>query len=119
MFRDPSIGNHVKVEVVKIISLAGQSFSSSRHGQDKVEATEMLSRFCVWQRKLNQYTEGPLLYDVALLLTRENICSQAGEGCEALGLAELGTVCSQHSCALIQDTGLNSAFTITHELGHV
>ena len=99
MFRDPSIGNMVKVETVKLMSLTGQSFGSSRQQQGKVSATEVLTSFCQWQTRLNQYKAGPLLYDVALLVTRENICSQPGsegegEGCEALGLAELGTVCS-------------------------
>ena len=126
MFRNPSIGNHVKVETVKIMSLTGQSFGSSREEEGKVSATEVLTTFCKWQTRLNQYQAGPLLYDVALLVTRENICSEPGwekggegEGCEALGLAELGTVCSDQSCALIQDNGLTSAFTIAHELGHV
>ena len=122
MFRDPSIGNQVKVETVKLMSLTGQSFGSSRHQEGKVSATEVLTSFCQWQTRLNQYQAGPLLYDVALLVTRENICSEPGgegEGCEALGLAELGTVCSEQSCALIQDNGLTSAFTIAHELGHV
>ena len=124
MYRDPSIGNHVKVETVKIMSLTGQSFGSSRGQEDKVSATEMLASFCGWQTRLNQYKEGPLLYDVALLVTRDNICSHSGtegegEGCEALGLAELGTVCSERGCALVQDNGLTSAFTIAHELAHV
>ena len=124
MFRDPSIGNLVKVETVKMMSLTGQSFAPPREQQGKVSATELLTSFCKWQTRLNQYQDqaGPLLYDVALLVTRENICSEPGgegEGCEALGLAELGTVCSEQSCALIQDNGLTSAFTIAHELGHV
>ena len=124
MYRDPSIGNHVKVETVKIMSLTGQSFGSSRGQEDKASATEMLASFCGWQTRLNQYKEGPLLYDVALLVTRDNICSHSGtegegEGCEALGLAELGTVCSERGCALVQDNGLTSAFTIAHELAHV
>lgn len=36
------------------------------------------------------------------------------------GLAELGTVCNPNrSCAIIEDNGLSSAFTIAHEIGHV
>jgi hypothetical protein len=36
------------------------------------------------------------------------------------GLAELGTMCDTHrSCSIIKDSGLSSAFTIAHELGHV
>ena len=124
MFREPSIGNQVQVETVKIMSLTGQSFGSGRQKEGKVSATEMLASFCDWQTRLNHYQAGRLLYDVALLVTRENICSQPGpggegEGCEALGLAELATVCSGQACALSQDNGLTSAFTIAHELGHV
>ena len=36
-----------------------------------------------------------------------------------LGLAELGTMCeSRKSCAINEDNGLSTAFTIAHELGH-
>ena len=31
----------------------------------------------------------------------------------------IGTMCSSHSCAVVQDNGLSTAFTIAHELGHV
>ena len=41
------------------------------------------------------------------------------ENCDTLGLAELGTMCGKHSCAIVQDNGLSAAFTIAHELGHV
>jgi hypothetical protein len=58
-------------------------------------------------------------YDVAILLTRHDICRAAGK-CDTLGLAELGTVCDElHSCAIIEDNGLSSSFTIAHELGHL
>ena len=36
------------------------------------------------------------------------------------GLAELGTMChASRSCALAEDSGLSTAYTIAHELGHV
>ena len=41
------------------------------------------------------------------------------QNCDTLGLAELGTMCGKHSCAVVQDNGLSAAFTIAHELGHV
>ena len=118
MFRDPSIGNQVKVETVKLIALRGRSFSKTRHRAGEVSAAEILRSFCSWQRRIIQK---PHLYDLALLVTRERICQfgGVGAGCEALGLAELGTICSSHSCALVQDIGLTSATTIAHELGHV
>ena len=100
MFRDPSIGNLVRVETVKIMSLTGESFGSVRQGEGQVSATEMLTSFCGWQTRLNQYKAGPLLYDVALLVTRENICSQPGtegEGEYGMGGAFVGDRCWGHS----------------------
>lgn len=36
------------------------------------------------------------------------------------GLAELGTICDPYrSCSISEDSGLSTAFTIAHELGHV
>ncbi len=57
-----------------------------------------------------------------LLSKRENICrnlESPSQNCDTLGLAELGTMCDRHSCAIVQDNGLSAAFTIAHELGHV
>ena len=108
---------------VKLISLSGPTFGHQTHGHGKVSASEVLTSFCKWQRRLTQDEgSGSLLYDVALLVTRDRICQDPEKepgGCEALGLAELGTVCSPSSCALVQDNGLSSAATIAHELGHV
>ena len=40
--------------------------------------------------------------------------------CFLSGLAELGTMCHpSRSCALAEDSGLSTAYTIAHELGHV
>lgn len=37
-----------------------------------------------------------------------------------LGLAELATMCNpSKSCALVEDSGISTAYTIAHELGHV
>lgn len=53
-------------------------------------------------------------------LFREQICRNANQKkCDTLGLAELGTMCLERSCAIVQDNGLSAAFTIAHELGHV
>ena len=70
IFKDSSIGNHVKVETVKVMLLDGGSFGYMRH-KARVSASEMLTSFCKWQVLLNQYHDKqPLLYDVALLITR-------------------------------------------------
>ncbi|ETE70213.1 A disintegrin and metalloproteinase with thrombospondin motifs 9, partial [Ophiophagus hannah] len=50
---------------------------------------------------------------------RQDIC-RAHDKCDTLGLAELGTVCDPYrSCSISEDSGLSTAFTIAHELGHV
>lgn len=62
-------------------------------------------------------------YDAALLLTRENICSNgtASRSCDTLGLAQLGAMCSDrgNSCAIVRDRGMPTSYTIAHELGHL
>lgn len=38
--------------------------------------------------------------------------------CDTLGMADVGTVCDPaRSCAVVEDDGLQSAFTAAHELG--
>jgi hypothetical protein len=52
-------------------------------------------------------------------LYRYDICSQQSERCSTLGLAEIAGMCHpRRSCNVNQDTGLQVAFTIAHELGH-
>ena len=39
------------------------------------------------------------------IITQVNICrrpARPGESCDTLGLAELGTMCNPHSCAIVQ-----------------
>ncbi len=62
------------------------------------------------------------LFPLRFVFSRENICrnlDSPSQNCDTLGLAELGTMCDRHSCAIVQDNGLSAAFTIAHELGHV
>ncbi|XP_038657007.1 LOW QUALITY PROTEIN: A disintegrin and metalloproteinase with thrombospondin motifs 5-like [Scyliorhinus canicula] len=48
----------------------------------------------------------------------KNLCQEYY--CESLGLAHIGTVCEpDKNCAVIQDIGLQSAFTVAHEIGHL
>jgi len=123
IYRDPSVGNRVDIAVVKLLRLKESESFAFNTSSDRISASNMLKAFCKWQTQLNQYTErGPVYYDVALLLTRVNICREpyrGGENCDTLGLAELGTMCDRSSCAIVQDNGLSASFTIAHELGHV
>ncbi|XP_017053431.1 A disintegrin and metalloproteinase with thrombospondin motifs 9 isoform X2 [Drosophila ficusphila] len=107
IFGDASIGNSIRISLVKLIVLPK---TNDHHNS----SNEMLKRFCTY---INQYG---YQRDTAMLITREPICgSVPGKICHMLGLAELGTVCNPRSCSIVQDTGLPTAFTMAHELGHI
>uniref|UniRef100_A0A6I8SLL5 ADAM metallopeptidase with thrombospondin type 1 motif 7 n=1 Tax=Xenopus tropicalis TaxID=8364 RepID=A0A6I8SLL5_XENTR len=107
------------------------------HGSDNVEnyvltvmnmedlkithhADNTLRSFCKWQKNLNMKgEEHPQHHDVAVLLTRKDICAAMNRPCETLGLSHVSGMCQPHrSCNINEDTGLPTAFTVTHELGH-
>lgn len=71
-----------------------------------------------WQRTLNpKKDDDPQHHDVAILVTRQNICSSAG--CATLGIANVGGMCrADKSCSVNEDNGITLAHTIAHELGH-
>ncbi|PKK18392.1 UDP-Gal:betaGlcNAc beta 1,4- galactosyltransferase, polypeptide 3 [Columba livia] len=51
-------------------------------------------------------------------LGNADLCGAAT--CATLGMADVGTMCDpERSCAIVEDDGLQSAFTAAHELGHV
>ncbi|XP_023808685.1 A disintegrin and metalloproteinase with thrombospondin motifs 7 [Oryzias latipes] len=116
LFRDSSIGNAINVVLVRLILLE----------QDEVDlkithhADNSLNSFCKWQKKLNMKgDEHPLHHDVAVLLTRKDICATINTPCETLGLSHVAGMCQPHrSCSISEDTGLPMAFTVAHELGH-
>lgn len=46
----------------------------------------------------------------------QDICGQ--KSCDTLGVADVGTMCDpKRSCSVIEDNGLQAAFTAAHELG--
>ncbi|KAB5536845.1 hypothetical protein PHYPO_G00112000 [Pangasianodon hypophthalmus] len=116
IYKDPSIGNLINIVVVKLViinnELKGPVISFN--------AQATLKNFCVWQLAQNNLDdEHHDHYDTAILITRQDIC-RAKDKCDTLGLAELGTVCDPYrSCSISEDSGLSTAFTIAHELGHV
>ncbi|EDV93015.1 GH18512 [Drosophila grimshawi] len=110
IFADASIGNSIRISLVKLLELKDiNDRSSNRPGK-----SEKLKRFCSF------LTKKGYPYDTAMLITRDQICSnEREERCRTLGLAELGTVCKASACSIVQDNGLSAAFTIAHELGHI
>ncbi|XP_021117176.1 A disintegrin and metalloproteinase with thrombospondin motifs 12 isoform X2 [Heterocephalus glaber] len=116
LFHNPSIGNAIHIVVVRLILLEEeeQGLKIVHH------AEKTLSSFCKWQKSINPKSDlNPVHHDVAVLLTRKDICSGVNRPCETLGLSHLSGMCQPHrSCNINEDSGLPLAFTIAHELGH-
>ncbi|XP_070563783.1 A disintegrin and metalloproteinase with thrombospondin motifs 6-like isoform X2 [Ptychodera flava] len=89
-------------------------------------AKKSLDSFCAWQKEINPapnseaaLKEGLKHHDNAVLMTRFDICTNQNSPCGTLGLASVGGMCEpDRSCSINEDTGLSSAFTIAHEMGH-
>ncbi|XP_025899030.1 A disintegrin and metalloproteinase with thrombospondin motifs 4 [Nothoprocta perdicaria] len=114
-FRHASLANPVELLVTRLLVLGpgtpGPPVTSN--------AAQMLRNFCEWQRDLNDPDEdSPRHFDTAILFTRQDLCGAAT--CNTLGMADVGTACNPaRSCSIVEDDGLQSAFTAAHELGHV
>ncbi|XP_063151837.1 A disintegrin and metalloproteinase with thrombospondin motifs 12 [Candoia aspera] len=116
LFHDPSIGNAIHIMLVRLILLEEEEQGLKIiHHADKT-----LASFCKWQKSINPKLDtNPLHHDVAVLLTRKDICAGMNQPCETLGLSHLSGMCQPHrSCNINEDSGLPLAFTIAHELGH-
>ncbi|XP_063991200.1 A disintegrin and metalloproteinase with thrombospondin motifs 7-like isoform X2 [Diachasmimorpha longicaudata] len=142
LYHDPTIGNFINVVVVRIILMEedevevvhtfhvfyfvylfdrGLFFLLPQQGLNiTVNADKTLYNFCKWQLKLNPGDDShPNHHDVAILVTREDICSRANTPCSTLGVAHVAGMCQpDRSCSVNEDNGITLAHTITHELGH-
>lgn len=71
---DPSIGNYIKVVVVKIILV--EEMNAAPELDVSTNADSTLASFCRWQHQLNPEDDNnPHHHDVAILVTRQDICS--------------------------------------------
>ncbi|XP_066534172.1 A disintegrin and metalloproteinase with thrombospondin motifs 8 [Hoplias malabaricus] len=115
IYKHPSIKNSLSLVVVKVLIVENEDFGPSISSNGGVA----LRNFCSWQQLFNPSSQGhPEHYDTAVLFTREDICGQ--KSCDTLGVADVGTMCDhKRSCSVIEDNGLQAAFTMAHELGHV
>ncbi|CAG4944130.1 unnamed protein product [Parnassius apollo] len=118
LYMDPSIGNYIKVVVVKIILVEEMQAAPELEVSTNADAT--LVSFCRWQQQLNpDNDDNPHHHDVAILVTRQDICSQHDTPCSTLGVAHVAGMCKpDRSCSVNEDNGIMLAHTITHELGH-
>ncbi|XP_029430634.1 LOW QUALITY PROTEIN: A disintegrin and metalloproteinase with thrombospondin motifs 7 [Rhinatrema bivittatum] len=116
LFHDASIGNPINIVVVRLILLdrEEEDLKISHH------ADNTLKSFCKWQKSINPKGDShPTHHDVAILITRKDICAAMNRPCETLGLSHVSGMCQPHrSCNINEDTGLPLAFTVAHELGH-
>lgn len=118
LYMDPSIGNYVNVVVVKIILIDDDA--SEPLLNVSVNAGTTLKNFCNWQKNLNPGNDThPHHHDVAILITRKDICARQDVPCNTLGVAHVGGMChSDKSCSVNEDNGITLAHTIAHEMGH-
>lgn len=48
---------------------------------------------------------------------KQDFCGH--QSCDTLGVADIGTMCDRNkSCSVIEDEGLQAAYTLAHELGN-
>ncbi|KAM9297035.1 A disintegrin and metalloproteinase with thrombospondin motifs 8 [Gastrophryne carolinensis] len=115
IFRHPSLRNAVSLVLVKVLLL--DDGDAAPDVSDNGGLT--LRNFCRWQQAYNPPSDRhPEHYDTAILLTRQDFCGH--ESCDTLGVADIGTVCDPaKSCSVIEDDGLQAAYTLAHELAHV
>ncbi|XP_033219978.1 A disintegrin and metalloproteinase with thrombospondin motifs 7-like isoform X2 [Belonocnema kinseyi] len=118
LYLDPTIGNFINVVVVRIILMEEEEAEQGLN--ITINADRTLYNFCKWQQKLNPGEDShPNHHDVAILITREDICSRANTPCSTLGVAHVAGMCQpDRSCSVNEDNGITLAHTIAHELGH-
>ncbi|XP_044750443.1 A disintegrin and metalloproteinase with thrombospondin motifs 12-like [Coccinella septempunctata] len=118
-YRDPSNGNAMEIVVVRVMYLEKQEDEIDLMIVDNAEDT--LSSFCKWQMRVNpKDVKNPNHHDIAVLLTRHDLCGDNGTKCGLEGLAYVGTPCTpDEPCAINEDSGLILSIVLTHELGHV
>ncbi|KAI1893463.1 hypothetical protein AGOR_G00123980 [Albula goreensis] len=115
IYRHPSIKNSINMVVVKMLVVEDEEMGPSVSSNGGVT----LRNFCSWQQLFNPPSQRhPEHYDTAVFFTRQDICGH--QSCDTLGVADVGTMCDpKRSCSVIEDNGLQAAFTAAHELGHV
>uniref|UniRef100_A0A8C5I5P3 Peptidase M12B domain-containing protein n=1 Tax=Gouania willdenowi TaxID=441366 RepID=A0A8C5I5P3_GOUWI len=115
LYRHPSIHNSISLAVVKLLVV----YEEERGPHVTSNAAMTLRSFSKWHRQHNPPSDRhPEHYDTAVLFTRMDLCG--AHSCDTLGMADVGTVCDpERSCSIVEDDGLQAAFTVAHELGHV
>ncbi|XP_072392013.1 A disintegrin and metalloproteinase with thrombospondin motifs 12-like [Diabrotica undecimpunctata] len=118
-YHDASSGNQMDIVVVRVMYLEKEEEEIDLVINTDAEST--LASFCKWQVKINpKDITNPNYHDIAVLLTRYDICADEGKDCGLMGLAYVAAACTkQENCAINEDGGLTLGIVVTHEIGHV
>ncbi|XP_071450094.1 A disintegrin and metalloproteinase with thrombospondin motifs 7-like [Hetaerina americana] len=117
LFSDASLGVQMELVLVRMIKLEAEDDEMNLAVKNRAEKT--LDSFCEWQNKVNPINDKhPNHHDLAVLLTRVNICLKQ-MGCDVLGLSKIGETCvPENQCNICQDKGLKLGYAMAHEIGH-
>ncbi|XP_065156708.1 A disintegrin and metalloproteinase with thrombospondin motifs 12-like isoform X2 [Atheta coriaria] len=118
-YHDASAGNQMDVVVVRIMYLEKE--------EDEIDliinqdSDKTLESFCKWQQTVNpKDVKNPNHHDIAVLLTRYDLCADNMANCGLMGLAYVAAACtSDKPCAINEDAGLILGIVVAHEIGHV
>ncbi|XP_063799701.1 A disintegrin and metalloproteinase with thrombospondin motifs 8 [Pseudophryne corroboree] len=115
IYKHPSLRNSVNLVVVKVLVVEDEDSGPEVSDNGGL----ILRNFCRWQQGYNPPSDRHAEhYDTAILITRQDFCGH--DSCDTLGVADIGTVCEpSKSCSVIEDDGLQAAYTLAHELAHV
>ncbi|XP_060526930.1 A disintegrin and metalloproteinase with thrombospondin motifs 12-like [Cylas formicarius] len=117
-YHDASSGNQIDIAVVRIIYLQKEEEEIDLTINRDAEKT--LDSFCNWTQKINLPVESPQHHDIALLLTRYDLCAEGESECGLTGLAYIAGGCTEdQQCAINEDCGLVLAVIVAHEIGHL
>ncbi|KAG5879484.1 hypothetical protein JTB14_013989 [Gonioctena quinquepunctata] len=118
-YHDSTSGNQMDVVVVRIMYLEKEEEEIDLIINNDADKT--LESFCKWQQTINpKDIENPNHHDIAVLLTRYDICTDEGADCGLMGLAYVAAACTkEENCAICEDGGLVLGIVVAHEMGHV
>ncbi|KAK4881405.1 hypothetical protein RN001_004724 [Aquatica leii] len=117
LYQDSSLGLSINLAIVRIIRLEEDNHKLNLAVNKNVKKT--LESFEKWQHTINPRDDThPNHHDVAILLTRRDICGD-DDNCGILGASVMGGICDpEHQAAVCVDRGLRLGFIIAHEIGH-
>ncbi|XP_025267750.1 A disintegrin and metalloproteinase with thrombospondin motifs 7 [Camponotus floridanus] len=117
-YHDSSVGNQIDVVLVRMIYLEKEKEEIDLLISPNAEKT--LESFAKWAEKMNPKDDThPNHYDIAVLVTRYDICSEE-TNCDLMGLAHVAAACDSAKAACInEDSGLLLGVVVAHEVGHV